>query len=141
MSRPSSGCTVRSLPRPSGCTARGWIPSCCAAGSRPAERVGGHYRIWQGEAGGFECELLELVPSERIVFRWGFVGPERLAGPAFDSLLTITLREEQNGATALTLVHERLDDLHAAMPWVAENVGPGWEMVLGKLAAIIEEVA
>jgi uncharacterized protein YndB with AHSA1/START domain len=109
------------------------------------ERVGGHYRIWQGdadgEAGGFECELLELVPSERIVFRWGFVGPERLAGPAFDSLLTITLRDEQNGATALTLVHERLDDLHAAMPWVAENVGPGWEMVLGKLAAIIEEVA
>jgi uncharacterized protein YndB with AHSA1/START domain len=105
------------------------------------ERVGGHYRIWHGDAGGFECELLELVPAQRIVFRWGFVGPERLTGPAYDSLLTITLREEQNGATALTLVHERLDDLYAAMPYVAENVGPGWEMVLGRLAAIIEEVA
>jgi uncharacterized protein YndB with AHSA1/START domain len=105
------------------------------------ERVGGHYRIWQGgadgEAGGFECELLELVPAQRIVFRWGFVGPERLAGPAYDSLLTITLREEQNETTALTLVHERLGDLYAAMPYVAENVGPGWEMVLGRLAAII----
>lgn len=107
------------------------------------ERVGGHWRIWQGEpdgqAGGFECELLELVPAQRIVFRWGFVGPERLAGPAFDSLLTITLREEQNGGTALTLVHERLQDLSAAMPHVAENVGPGWDMVLGKLAAVIKE--
>jgi Uncharacterized conserved protein len=106
------------------------------------ERVGGHYRIWQsdagGEVGGFECELLELVPAQRIVFRWGFVGPERLAGPAYDSLLTITLREEQNGATALTLVHERLDDLYAAMPHVAENVGPGWEMVLDKLTSTIE---
>jgi uncharacterized protein YndB with AHSA1/START domain len=42
------------------------------------ERVGGHYRVWQqsadGAVGGFECELLELVPPERIVFRWGFVG-------------------------------------------------------------------
>ncbi len=32
------------------------------------ERVGGHYRIWQdadGDVGGFECDLLELVPSRR----------------------------------------------------------------------------
>ena len=64
-------------------------------------RVGGHFRIWHVEAGsdvgGFECEILELVPHERIVFRWGFVGPERTAGAVFDSLLTITLharREE-----------------------------------------------
>jgi uncharacterized protein YndB with AHSA1/START domain len=109
------------------------------------ERVGGHYRIWHGSAegdvGGFEAELLELVPSRRIVFRWGFVGPERLAGPVYDSLLTITLEEAAGGATALTLVHERLDDLYAAMPDVAENVGPGWELVLGELAAIFEEEA
>jgi uncharacterized protein YndB with AHSA1/START domain/DNA-binding transcriptional ArsR family regulator len=109
------------------------------------ERVGGRYRIWHasadGDVGGFECELLELVPSQRIVFRWGFVGPERAAGPAYDSLLTITLAEAPGGATALTLVHERLDALHAAMPEVAEDVGPGWAMVLDKLAEAIEEVA
>jgi uncharacterized protein YndB with AHSA1/START domain len=109
------------------------------------ERVGGRYRIWHGSAeadvGGFECELLELVPGRRIVFRWGFVGPERLAGPVYDSLLTITLDEAPGGGTALTLVHERLGDLSAAMPDVAENVGPGWEIVLGKLAAILEEAA
>jgi uncharacterized protein YndB with AHSA1/START domain len=109
------------------------------------ERVGGHYRIWhrgaEGDVGGFECELLELVPGRRIVFRWGFVGPERLGGPVYDSLLTITLDEAPGGATALTLVHERLDDLYAALPDVAENVGPGWEMVLGKLAALLDEEA
>jgi uncharacterized protein YndB with AHSA1/START domain len=107
------------------------------------ERVGGHYRIRHahadGEVGGFECELLELVPAKRIVFRWGFVGPERLAGPVYDSLLTITLDDAPGGATALTLVHERLDALQAEMPYVAENVGPGWEDVLQKLTATIGE--
>jgi uncharacterized protein YndB with AHSA1/START domain len=105
------------------------------------ERIGGSFRVWQGTAagdvGGFEAEVVELVPDERIVLRWGFVGPERLHGPVFDSLLTVTLRDDGNGATALTLVHERLDALHAAMPHVSENVGPGWEMVLDKLAPAI----
>jgi uncharacterized protein YndB with AHSA1/START domain len=102
------------------------------------ERVGGRYRIWQsgpeGQAGGFEAELLELVPAERIVLRWGFVGPDRLAGPTFDSLLTVTLREAPGGATELTLVHERLDALRDALPEVADKVGVGWELALDKLA-------
>ena len=105
------------------------------------ERVGGHYRIWQADSdadvGGFECELLELVPDQRIVFRWGFVGPDRNDGPVYDSLLTITLREAPGGGTALTLVHERLEEIAAAMPEVAENVGPGWELALRKLTDAI----
>ncbi|MDQ6914179.1 MAG: SRPBCC domain-containing protein [Actinomycetota bacterium] len=105
------------------------------------ERVGGHYRIWHGDAGkdvgGFECELLELVPDQRIVFRWGFVGPDRLAGPTYDSVLTITLREAPGGATVLALVPERLDALRAAMPNVADNVGRSWEMALDELAAAV----
>jgi len=51
----------------------------------------------------------------------------------YDSLLTITLRAAQGNATALTLLHERLDDLAAAMPHVADNVELGWELVLEKL--------
>ena len=103
-------------------------------------RVGGHYRIWHSDsgaaAGGFESELLELVPDERIVLRWGFAGPDRASGPVFDSLLTITLAEQASG-TALTLVHERLDDLAAAMPHVAQNVEAGWVDVLGQLTLLL----
>lgn len=104
------------------------------------ERVGGHFRIWHGmgdnEAGGFECEILELVPDQRLVFRWGFVGPERLDGPTFDSQLTITLAAAPDNGTTLTLLHEQLDDLYDAMPQVAENVAAGWEDVLAKLESI-----
>ena len=107
------------------------------------ERVGGRYRIWQADAGmdvgGFECELLELVPGQRLVFRWGVVGPERTGGPTYDSLLTITLREAPGGATILTLVHERLEELASAMPHVAESVEPGWEGVLTKLQRVLAE--
>lgn len=104
-------------------------------------RVGGHFRIWQihngKDAGGFESQLIELVPDKRIVFQWGFVGPDRSKGPTFDSLLTITLRASTGKATILTLVHERLDDLERAMPDVARNVGVGWELVLDKLAKLL----
>ena len=104
------------------------------------ERPGGHYRIWHADAGaevgGFDCEVLELVPDERLVFRWGFIGPDRGAGPSYDSLLTLTLRAATGGGTVLTLVHERLDALAAAMPQVAANVGRGWDSALGKLAAL-----
>jgi uncharacterized protein YndB with AHSA1/START domain len=107
------------------------------------ERIGGHHRTWQtgtdGDAGGFDCTLLELVPNERIVFQWRFVGPERIADPSHDSRLTITLGDAPGGATALTLVHERLDALHAAMPEVAENVERGWGMALDKLTAALAE--
>ncbi len=109
------------------------------------ERVGGHYRIWQGDAGGdvggFDGELLELVPNRQIVFRWAFVGPEWTDGPTYESRLTVTLGDAPGGATELTLVHERLEALYAAMPYIAESVGPGWGLVFDTLAeAIGEEV-
>lgn len=106
------------------------------------ERVGGHLRIWQThnteDAGGFECRLIELVPDTRIVFEWGFVGPDRAHGPAFDSLLTITLGDAPGNTTRLTLVHERLEDLVRSMPEVAQNVGVGWERVFDKLAKLFD---
>ena len=53
--------------------------------------------------------------------------------------MTVTLASAPDGATDLTLVHERLDDLRKAMPDVADAVGPGWEMVLDNLAALAGE--
>jgi uncharacterized protein YndB with AHSA1/START domain len=105
------------------------------------ERVGGRYRVWHADAGvpagGFEAEILELVPDARIVWRWGFSGADRDNGPVYDSRLTVTLRAAANGATALTLVHEQLGDLAAALPQVAAKVGSGWDGVLAKLDAIL----
>ena len=105
------------------------------------ERVGGRYRVWHADAGtpagGFEAEILELAPPERIAWRWGFAGPDRENGPVYDSLLTVTLRGATGGGTVLTLVHERLDDLAAALPEVAGMVGAGWDGVLTKLAAVL----
>jgi uncharacterized protein YndB with AHSA1/START domain len=91
--------------------------------------------------GGFDSELLELVPNQRIVFRWRFVGPQRVADPALDSRLTITLSEAPDGATVLTLVHEHLDAIDAAMPGMADDVKRGWEQALDKLAGTIGEAA
>ena len=108
------------------------------------ERPGGSFRIWQDAdgvaAGGFECELRELVPAERIVLDWRFVGPERVADPAHDSRLTVTLRAAGAG-TELTLVHERLEAFRAAMPDVAENISVGWELALDKLAVVFGPAA
>lgn len=108
------------------------------------ERAGGRFRVWHAESGvdvgGFECEIVELAPDQRIVFRWGFVGPERTAGPVYDSLLTITLQEAPGG-TVLTLVHERLEDLAASMPHVARNVELGWKQALEKLWALMPATA
>lgn len=105
-------------------------------------RVGGHFRLWQaspqGEAaGGFEAEVLELEENRRLVFRWGMVGPERLAGPAFDSLLTIELHDTGDG-TELTLTHERLEELYRAMPEIAADFPAGWEEALDKLVEALQ---
>lgn len=138
----------RTIPAPAHAVYRAWLEpdlvrQWMAPGSLEVEhveideRVGGRYSVWQTDSGasggGFECEILELVPDERIVFRWGFVGPRRAEGPVFDSRLTITLREVDRGSTLLTLVHERLDELARAMPDVADKVRLGWELVLEKL--------
>ncbi|HZU78270.1 MAG TPA: SRPBCC domain-containing protein [Acidimicrobiales bacterium] len=105
------------------------------------ERLGGAYRIWHAEhgveLGGFDCQVTALEPNRRIAFLWGFVGPERRQGPAYDSVLTVTLAPTADGATALTLVHERLDALADAMPEAAGQVRGGWDDVLGKLAALL----
>jgi PPOX class probable F420-dependent enzyme len=104
-------------------------------------RVGGPYRIWKAHAGrlvgGFDSELLELIPDRRLVFRWGFIGPERRQGPSFDTLLTVTLEPSSPEESLLILEHRQLDELAAAMPEVARHVGGGWEDVLGKLAVLL----
>jgi uncharacterized protein YndB with AHSA1/START domain len=107
------------------------------------ERVGGHYRLFQvdpeGEmSGGSESRIVDLVPNERIVLAWRFVGPERLDAATYETLLTVTFAEPRPGETELTVVHEQLDDLAEAMPEVASHVEQGWSVTLDRLTPAID---
>jgi uncharacterized protein YndB with AHSA1/START domain len=108
------------------------------------ERVGGHYRSWHVDAegrdvGGFDCEILELVPDERVVFRWQFVGPDRVPLAEASSRLTIALRPVPPDACELTLVHDRLDGLERAVPGMTDATRRGWSGTLGRLERTLRE--
>ena len=92
-----------------------------------------------GRRRGFDGELVELVPDERLVVRWEFVGPQRSDGPTFDSPLTITLVDGLDSSTVLALFHERLDVFWAATPEEADNAAAEWVMVMGKLEGMLGE--
>jgi hypothetical protein len=49
----------------------------------------------------------------------------------------MTLCAADPPGTALTLVHEDLAELAAAMPEIAASVGPGWEALLAKLDKVL----
>jgi uncharacterized protein YndB with AHSA1/START domain len=102
------------------------------------ERVGGHYRCWHVDAdgrdvGGYECEILELVPDERIVLRWSFVGPDRRPLAEAESRLTVALRPVPPDACELTLVHDRLDELERRVPGMTDATRRGWSGTLLRL--------
>ena len=143
----------RVLPAPPARIYRAWLDpallerwyaatGCTVRRVEVQERPGGRHAVWQtgpdGEdIGGFESTLVELVPDERLVFDFNFVGPDRKPVPEHESRLTVELRPEGDGETRLTLVHERLEAFAAAMPEVAGKVEPGWQQALGKLAAAV----
>jgi uncharacterized protein YndB with AHSA1/START domain len=141
---------VRVIPAPPDRVYRAWLdpellrrwmtPGLDVTHAEVDARVGGRFRVLQGNAGepagGFEAEILELVPGERIVFKWGLLGPKLLDGPVYDSQLTVTLRETAEHTTELTLLHERLETLYAARPELAGQFEAGWQLVLGKLADV-----
>lgn len=106
------------------------------------ERVGGHVRVWQedhdgNDVGGAQGDILELVPHERIVLRWHFLDPDRVAHAALESRLTITFTPGPDNTTHLHLTHERLDGLRAHRPDVADNIADGWDSALDVLTTTI----
>jgi uncharacterized protein YndB with AHSA1/START domain len=148
---------TRRIPAPPASVYRAWLdpelirrwfaPSTFAVTEAAVdERIGGRHSVHQrdedgNDVGGFESRLLELEPDRRIVFAWGFVGPDRVPDPAHESQLTIELRPVGDDSTELTLTHERLDGLRALWPEVAEGVAGGWEQALAKLVAMTQEEA
>jgi uncharacterized protein YndB with AHSA1/START domain len=93
-------------------------------------KVGGSYRIEMDNAGTKYVtfgEYLEVVPNRKLVFTWGWEGPNR-----YETRVTVLL-EDRDGGTELTLLHERFAN--------AEDMGHhehGWTGSLEKLAAAVE---
>ena len=126
----------RTIPAPPATVYRAWLdPELLRRWAAPVgweavrvevdERVGGNYRCRHvdgdgREVGGFDSEILELVPDERIVLRWQFVGPDRRPLADASSRLTITLRPVPPDSCELTLIHDRLS------PGVTDATRCGW---------------
>ena len=121
---------------------RAWLdPDTLASWSAPGgydvirhevdEHVGGRYRCWQinpaGEEMGYEAEILELVPNERIVFRWFYVAADRVIDETAESRLTVVLAPVEGGATLLTVIHDNLEGLADA-----DAVQSGWSEALNR---------
>ena len=145
----------RTIPAPPARVYRAWLdPELLVQWAAPVEydavrvevdeRVGGHYRCWHVDAqgqdvGGFDCEILELVPDERIVLRWNFVGPERRPLAEATSRLTIALRPVPPDACELSLIHDRVDGLERALPGMTDAIHRGWSGTLVRLEQTVRQ--
>ena len=112
------------------------------SGTEVEPRVGGRLLVEQSlddkPIGGFYAEFTEIVPNAKLVFNWGFMGPELRNGKVFDTKLSVTFADEGNGRTKLVLVQEKLEEFAAAQPDTATKVEMGWGMVLDLLTKVVE---
>lgn len=101
------------------------------------EHVGGRHVVEMlspdGERLAFESVIRDLVPGERIVLDFRFVGAD---GPSADevSSFTATFRDAGEHATEVTFDHERLTQ--APPDFDRPSVNAGWTSVLDKLEAL-----
>ena len=97
------------------------------------ERVGGVHQVEMLNPDGghttFVSTIEELIPDERIVFRFKF-DPE-----GDESKLTLTFADSESGGTALRLEHERLI---SEGTFNGDSVNVGWGQTLAKLQTYVE---
>jgi uncharacterized protein YndB with AHSA1/START domain len=101
-------------------------------------RVGGAYKIAMlGEEASdmpglyvTEGKYTEIVPNRKLVFTWGWAGPER-----HESIVTVEFMEK-DGGTELVLTHERLLDADSV-----QRHSHGWIGCLVNLEARIATMA
>lgn len=101
------------------------------------EHVGGRHVVEMlapdGERLAFESVIRDLVPGERIVLDFRFVGTGP-PGPEVSSF-TATFRDAGERATEVTIEHERMV---LAPRFDPPSVDAGWTSVLDKLEALYE---
>jgi uncharacterized protein YndB with AHSA1/START domain len=88
-------------------------------------RPGGVYHVVVNARSTVRGEFVEVTPPSRVVFTWGFEGPDGLL-PAGASTVEVTLTPDGDG-TLLRLVHR---DLPAT---AREQHGAGWDHFLERL--------
>ena len=88
-------------------------------------RVGGSYRIrmiMAGDEHDVSGVYREVVPNEKLVFTWAWKStPER------ESLVTVSFKDD-NGGTAMTLLHEQFFDEDAR-----DRHNAGWTSIMDRL--------
>jgi uncharacterized protein YndB with AHSA1/START domain len=106
------------------------------------EPVKGNRFTFQTTAGGawdgvIHCEVLEVVPNERLVFSWksGHEGNVGYGAP-LDTIATFTLAKVENG-TRLRLVHSGF--VLPKNETAFKNMGEGWKKVVRSIGAISGE--
>ena len=96
------------------------------------ERVGGRHLVEHldadGERHAFDSVIEELVPPERLVLAFAFVG----RGLREETELTLTLQEAPAGGTELRLVQR----LRRTDPFDERSVTTGWNQALDHLEAL-----
>lgn len=97
-------------------------------------KVGGAYRIQMLDTDGSTTyttrgNYKEIIPNEKLVFTWGWEGPER-----YESLVTILLADKGEG-TEISLTHQRLANSEAV-----EKHTQGWNGCLANLASRIKQM-
>lgn len=89
---------------------------------------GGTFTIKMNEEITAKGTYVEVVPNERVVFTWGWVGNDFV--PPGSSTVAIEL-EPQGQGTQLTLTHSDLPD-----PAAYDQHGEGWKHFLGRLVDV-----
>jgi uncharacterized protein YndB with AHSA1/START domain len=89
-------------------------------------RPGGVYRVWMDADTVASGEFVEIEPSRRVVFTWGWEGNE--AVPPGSTTVEVTL-EADSGGTLLSLRHSGLPDGESA-----ELHEQGWRHFTARLA-------
>ena len=113
---------------------RWFAPGAMTVPSAEVEaKVGSSYRIQMLDTDGSTTyttrgDYKEIIPNEKLVFSWGWEGPER-----YESQVTILLKDNNEG-TELTLIHQRLANTEAV-----EKHTEGWIGCLANLADRINQ--
>lgn len=101
----------------------------------PAEiraEVGHRFHFDTGGWGVTQCEVLEVVPEQRLVYTW--------RNPPLDTTVSWTLIAEGEG-TRLVLEHGGFDLDHPQQRFAWQGMGGGWGSMLdSRLPAVLAEL-